>query len=759
MDKEKEKQFEIDPKTYEWTIKAFSTLKTRLGVLIRLHQKEGQIQSGQIFLFNHFARFETFIPQYLIYEETGAFSRGLASSEFFRGDDFFSNFLRSVGAVPNRFPGLLPFLAKEILHGRKIIIFPEGGMVKDKRVLDGDGDYNVYSRHAKERRKHHSGAAVLALNLGAFKGALRDIEDEGDRACLQEWAERLDFATADELMIAAHQPTLIVPANITFYPLRVSDNVLRKGVELFSGGLSKRFSEELLIEGNILLKQTDMDLRLGAAISTDGHWGWWERKFISRLVRRIDSLDEMFATKADKGRWADRMVAKCTGQFTIATRDAYMREMYAGVTVNMSHLTSRLIMMYVEKGWTQIGRELFHKTLYLAIKNAQKDGTLALHDSVTNPTVYRGLIDGHCHGLEQLLTAMVDSNLLEIDSESYRFLPKLVEEQEFDTVRLENIAAVYANEMAPITGAEKALEQAMAAVSDIDDLAMAHLLFDDELVSFAYDQKNYRRKKHEAINQQETATESGEPYLILPDGRNGVGVVLVHGFLASPAELRKFGEKLAAAGHPVIGVRLKGHGTSPWDLRNRSWRDWLASVRRGYRIMSAFADKVCLVGFSSGGALTLILAAEQPKGLAGVAAVSAPLKFRNKNLIFVPLVHGANVLTRWMSTYEGVFPFRLNESEHPTINYRHIPIRGLFEVRRMVDELNSRLPNVQAPALIVQGTDDHVVDRKSAELIHRKLGSSSKALHMVEAARHGILNEDIGDTQVKLMAFVASLKT
>ena len=167
----------------------------------------------------------------------------------------------------------------------------------------------------------------------------------------------------------------------------------------------------------------------------------------------------------------------------------------------------------------------------------------------------------------------------------------------------------------------------------------------------------------------------------------------------------------------------------------------------------------CVIGFSSGGALALILAAEQPKGLTGVAAVSAPLKFRNKNLIFVPLVHGANVLTRWMSTYEGVFPFRVNESEHPNINYRNIPIRGLFEVRRMVEELKNRLPNVHAPALVIQGTDDHVVDGKSAELIHRKLGSRSKALHMVEAARHGILNEDIGGTQDKLMSFIASLKS
>jgi esterase/lipase/1-acyl-sn-glycerol-3-phosphate acyltransferase len=759
MDREKEKQFDIDPTNYAWTIKAFSTLKSRLGVKIRLHQKEGLIEAGQIFLFNHFARFETFIPQYLIYQESGAYSRGLASAEFFRGDDFFSNFLRSVGAVPNRFPGLLPFLAKEILHGRKMIIFPEGGMVKDKRVVDSKGEYSIYSRHAKERRKHHSGAAVLALNLGAFKGALRDIEKEGNRPCLQKWADSLDFASIEELMLAVRQPTLIVPANITFYPIRVTDNVLRKGVELFSGGLSKRFSEELLIEGNILLKETDMDLRLGNPIRTDDSWNWWERRIISRLVCRVDSLDELFAIKANKGKWADRMVAKSIGRTTIATRDDYMREMYAGVTLNLSHLASRLMMMYMEKGWTEIGRDLFHKALYLAIKNAQKDGTLALHDSVTNPVTYRGVIDGHCQGLEQFISAAVDSKLVEVDSESYRFLPKLVEEQEFDAVRLENIVVVYANEMTPVAAAKKTLEEAIAAAPSIDDRKIARLLFDDELVSFATDRKRFRKRKHEEINRQETATESGEPYLIVPKRKNGLGVVLVHGFLASPAELRAFGEKLVAAGYPVIGVRLKGHGTSPWDLRTRSWRDWLESVRRGYRIMKAFTDQICVIGFSSGGALALILAAEKPDKLAGVAVVSTPLKFRNKNLIFVPLVHGANVLTRWMSTYEGVFPFRLNESEHPQINYRHIPIRGLFEVRRMVDELDNRLSDVNAPALVIQGTDDHVVDRKSADLIHRKLGSRSKALHMIEASRHGILNENVGDTQAKLLSFVASLKS
>ena len=51
--------------------------------------------------------------------------------------------------------------------------------------------------------------------------------------------------------------------------MRVGDNLLRRGVELFNRGISRRLSEELLIEGNILFKHTDMDIRLGDFVYTD----------------------------------------------------------------------------------------------------------------------------------------------------------------------------------------------------------------------------------------------------------------------------------------------------------------------------------------------------------------------------------------------------------------------------------------------------------------------------------------------------------
>ena len=242
--------------------------------------------------------------------------------------------------------------------------------------------------------------------------------------------------------------------------------------------------------------------------------------------------------------------------------------------------------------------------------------------------------------------------------------------------------------------------------------------------------------------------------MLVPGDARKLGVVLVHGFLASPAELRPFGERLAAQGFPVIGVRLSGHGTSPWDLRERSWQDWLASVKRGYEIMLGLAEQVCIVGFSTGGSLALHLAADAPERLSGVVAVSAPLRFNNRNLVFVPVIHGINRLAGWVSAEEGVMPFRVNPSEHPHINYRHVPIRGLFELRRAADELYRRLPAVRCPARILYATEDPIVDPSSAKRIHDLLGSADKALEPIPSARHGILHEDIGGIQTRIQSYL-----
>jgi len=431
-----------------------------------------------------------------------------------------------------------------------------------------------------------------------------------------------------------------------------------------------------------------------------------------------------------------------------------MHRMYSNVTVNVSHLASRVIFLLVVRGRNEITHEEFHKILYLALRKVQQLGSAQLHHCLRNPETYTGLIHGQCPGLAQFIKQASSVELLVSVDGTYRFLPKLREGHTLDEIRLENMVAVYTNEVAPLTDVCQAIASAVEEAPNISAQGLAALRFDDECVALAWDKVQFSTPRHLSINEQETATADPEPFLFEPDAPNEIGIVLVHGFLASPAQVRGFGKKLVHHGYTVLGVRLKGHGTSPWDLRERSWEDWFESVSRGYESISALTRRVFVVGFSSGGALALRLAADRPERLAGVAAVSVPVKFQNKNMVFVPLMHGANELVRWMSSYEGIMPFRLNDSEQPEINYSHMPIRGLHELRQMVDDMQGHLQDVRCPVLVLQGSDDPVVVPDSADLIFDRIVHADKTMKIISSQRHGILNEDIGNTQQLILDFI-----
>jgi len=748
---------EINSSAYSWSVRLFSILEKMLSINIRMHHDEGQLAEGEIFLFNHFARFETFIPQSLIYKETEAYCRSVASSEFFTGDDVFSNYLLGVGAVPHDYPRLIPYLVGEILRGRKIIIFPEGGMVKDRRVVDQKGGYSIYSRIALERRKHHTGAALLSLTLDIHKKAILHAQKQGDHAKLERWAAELKMDNVESLITAALRPSTIVPANITFYPMRVGDNLLRRGVELFNRGISRRLSEELLIEGNILFKHTDMDIHLGDPIYTDQFWGWLDHKLIEKAVFHFDSIDDILEPTKNK-RLIGGLRATRIRHKALTLRDEYMHVMYSQITVNLSHLASKIIYELLDRGQTSINYDSLHRMLYLAVKLAQKETDLILHRSLQNPEAYGSLVKGECKGLDQFIKTSSSLGLIEQENHRYYFLPKLCEEHKFDDIRTENLVEVYANEVAPLHCVTSIIKEAIGKADKLTDKKLALLHFDDATTSYNWDKAYFSKPRHQELNDKETATQSGEPFLFLPGNHKQLGVVVVHGFLASPAEVRGFGERLAALGYPTIGPRLKGHGTSPWDLRKHPWEDWLASVEHAYQVMSGLTEKVCIVGFSTGGALGLQLASAQPDCLAGIAALGVPIKFRSKNMSYVvPVVHGANKLVKWFSSYEGVMPFRPNESEHPDINYYSMPVHGLFELGQMASAVRSNLKNIHCPTYLIQSDEDAVVDPRSAQIIYDNISSEDKDLLMIPSKHHGILYDDTGGTQNKVIAFLNRL--
>jgi esterase/lipase len=740
--------------SYDWCARAFRVTRKLLKLNIKLHDDGKRsskqiIDTGDIFLFNHFARFETFIPQYLMYEECGVYCRSIAANGFF-SDERFAAFLRGIGVVPNNMPDLFPFIAREILHGRKLIIFPEGGMVKDKRVIDHRGRFSIYSRTSLERRKHHRGAAVIALALDAFKTTLLRDYSTGQYAGIERWAEQLGFDDVQQLMMKAIKPTTIVPSHITFYPLRVNDNILYQAARLVNKGINKRFAEELIIEGNLLFKHTDMDIRFASPQIIGGYWKWWEKYLLPNAVHRFESLNELFNLTPDKGHWGGRLNSIALNARSQVVRDDYMHAMYQAVTVNLSHIASWIILHGYRQNLLSMPFTRFHKLLYVCVKQAQCLG-IYLHRSLHNPDEYRQLLDGDNHRLQQFLNTAIDSGLLREEQGAFGLEDKLTHEFDFDAIRTENLISVYANEVSPLSSLTRVIQRVIKTIDRVDQRQIAEYRFNDELLTYEWDLKQYNKPRHEEINSQQTSTRDGRSIRWLSKQAGSDAVVLVHGFLASPAEMQGLGDRLAAAGYSVFAPRLRGHATSPWDLRDRDWQDWAASVQRGVDIARAYCQRVHLVGFSTGGLLALNQASEYPGSyLASVTAICAPVDFHNKNLRLVPLIQQANKIMRWVSE-EGLMPFRPNPSEHPEINYAHIPVRSLHQLQKLIVHFFAQKVKIECPVTLMQATHDPVVVASSVERLYQQIDCEDKQIQWIDAARHGVVYDDIDDTQDKII--------
>ena len=747
--------FDINTTLYNRSVKVMGTVKKMLSVNLKLHA-DTQVQQGDIFLFNHFSRFETFIPQFLIFEQTGAYCCAIAAGEFFEEDTVLAKYLKKVGVFPHDHQRLFPLLAAQVLRGRKVIIFPEGGMVKDHRVMDRQGHYNIYSRLTGQRRKQHTGAAVLAQGIETFKDAIRKAYADKNQTQLLRWTEELQFDSLDQLLTSALKPTLIIPSNITFYPIRSTENLLLTGVELFADNLSLRQTEELLIEGNIMLKHTDMDIRMGAPIMPHKPANGWRRYLLARATADINTLDDVFSLHTAPKNWQQKYLGVCFKKTANDIRDRYMREIYANVTINLSHLASTLIMYCMEKGRQQIEHQCFFTSLYIAVKRLQHNSKINLHRSLLNPIDYGDLSVGASKRFEYFICAAKTSDLIIEHDRCYQFLPKLLEAQDLDDIRLENLIAVYDNEARPIKAVRETLIQALDECAHIDPGQLAAWHFDDECRDLGWERHLYTNRRYDNINEHEIAAADPSPFFLNPQHANGIGVLLVHGLLASPAELRDYGEHLVQQGYTVIGVRLKGHGSSPYALRDQTWEDWYGSVLRGYNILKAHCKHIFVSGFSTGGALALKLASEQHPEIIGVCAVAVPIKFINPSFMLVSLLYGANKLVDWVSSYDGVKPFIENESEHPLINYRHVPVKSLYELRRLIHELDDYLPRCKSPVLVLHGDHDPVVAVKSAREIMDKLETGDRQLKIIASNRHGILMENIGGTWDVINDFMTS---
>ena len=227
--------------------------------------------------------------------------------------------------------------------------------------------------------------------------------------------------------------------------------------------------------------------------------------------------------------------------------------------------------------------------------------------------------------------------------------------------------------------------------------------------------------------------EGAEPFFLRG---NETGILLIHGFTGSPAELLPLGKFLNQAGFTVLCIRLAGHGTDENNLSRTTCDDWFNSVLDGYSLLRSSCEKIFVIGHSMGSLLSLKLAAV--KNLDKLVTLSPPF-FINDGF------HLEKLPPR--SDCEGLFvvkPRRKLKNVPPAVNktYRRFPLVCVHEFLKLRDEVQKLLPQIQTPLLIMHAKDDHTAEVKSAKFLYQSVASTQVRLITVSNGGHLIpLNE------------------
>lgn len=233
--------------------------------------------------------------------------------------------------------------------------------------------------------------------------------------------------------------------------------------------------------------------------------------------------------------------------------------------------------------------------------------------------------------------------------------------------------------------------------------------------------------------------EGSKPFF-RPGGRldRRVGCLLIHGFTGTPYEMRGLGEFLADNGYTVYLPRLAHHGTSAADMNRSRWWDWYYSALDGWHLLRAMCDKVYVMGLSMGGITALMLAANNP--VAGVVAMSTPAVSMENEWQFK--------IARYVWPILPLKKKTLDETDEETWpSYEDYPVRAAGELFRYMKELDTVLPSVTAPALLMHADDDERIPLSNLEYIYNRIGSSKKKKVQIEQCGH-VMTEGVKKDRV-----------
>jgi carboxylesterase len=212
---------------------------------------------------------------------------------------------------------------------------------------------------------------------------------------------------------------------------------------------------------------------------------------------------------------------------------------------------------------------------------------------------------------------------------------------------------------------------------------------------------------------------------------NEAGCLILPGFTGTPQNVRPLAGYPARRGLAVAVPRIAGHGTAVQDLDATGPGDWPGTAGQALADPRSRCATVFAAGISLGGTCTRQLA-RRHQNLAGVVVMAAPvLDLEALNPVVEDPGRPAAIPAPWATV--GVL---VNDPGAGGITYQEMPLNALERGIGLIKQVRDGLSQVTAPALLIYGDSDQIIDKANGPFVLDQIASAGKPLLPLPDSAH-----------------------
>jgi acylglycerol lipase len=238
----------------------------------------------------------------------------------------------------------------------------------------------------------------------------------------------------------------------------------------------------------------------------------------------------------------------------------------------------------------------------------------------------------------------------------------------------------------------------------------------------------------------------------LPEGESKATLLLIHGLAEHSGRYMNVVDYFVPLGYAVYGLDQLGHGKSEGHrVFVESFEDYFETLEIFLSMLKVWqpGKPVFLIGHSMGGLIAPLFALSHQSNLAGLI-ISAPLS-KVPDYISPMTIFMGRVLSIILPKFgvQDIDSMALSRDPAVVTAYDNDPLvyrgkttaRLAAELLKAMQRLQDTASKIMLPALVMQGSEDKLVDQDCAAALYDVLGSSDKTLKIYSGFFHEIFNE------------------